>query len=428
MVESNFLFTFLLISIFIFVIQSSQYIAKILNVPQVLGEIVAGILIGPSLLNLLSLSETGDTLFENLGIAEHTEIEVARLAITFLAEIAGLFLLFEVGLEIDIRLLRKVGRESISTAIGGIFLPFIAGLGFVIIFSSHLGASDFNRIDIALFLGVTLTATSIGISIRVLIELGRFDTKTTRILIGAAIIDDIMALFLFALVVGYVEEEEAAETNQITELFLILFGIATFFILVIIFEHIFRKKITPRLKSHPDKYLVLSVTLILLFFLAWLAGTMYLAPIIGAFISGVIIGRDKELSERAQSQITPIARWLVPFFFIAVGLRIDLKEITSFTIIALALVLSIFAILSKIIGSGIGAYLHDKSSLLDAVEIGVGMSPRGEVILLIATAALDMGVFSQTLYAMIVITVVVTALVIPFILRYIVRISPNEPI
>jgi Kef-type K+ transport system membrane component KefB len=245
-------------------------------------------------------------------------------------------------------------------------------------------------------------------------------------MIGAAIIDDIIALLLFSLVLGYVEEEEAAEANQIEEMVLILVSIASFFIIMVILDQVFRKRITPKLRDHSDRYLVLSITLILIFFLAWLAGTLYLAPIIGAFMSGVIIGRDKELSERSHGQILPIARWLVPFFFIAVGLRIDLSLITNITAIGLALLLSAFAILSKIIGSGIGALIHDKTNnVVDAIEVGTGMAPRGEVTLLIATAALDLGVFSEFLYAIIVVTVAVSAIVVPMIMRYIVNLPSN---
>ncbi len=427
MAESNFLFVFLLIAIFMSIIKTSQYLAKKANFPQVLGEILAGIIIGPSLLNLLSFTESSKTFFERLNIANSGEIESARLVFTFLAEIAALFLLFEVGLEIDIVLLRKVGRESISTAIGGLLLPFFAGLGYILLFSQHLGDTDYSLFDVGLFLGVALTATSIGISIRVLIELERFDTKTTRILIGAAIIDDIVALLFFSLVLGYTEGEEAAQSNQMTKMFYILVGIATFFIIIVLIELVFRKKVVPTLKTHPDKYLVLSVTIILIFFLAWLAGTMYLAPIIGAFMSGVIIGRDKEVSERSHAQIAPIARWLVPFFFIAVGLRIDLLAVSGGITIILAVVLSIFAILSKVIGAGFGALLHDESNnIVDAIEVGVGMSPRGEVILLISTVALDLGVFSSILYTMIVVTVVITAVVAPILLRYIINLPSNR--
>ena len=304
MAESNFLFTFLVIAILILVIQGAQYLAKLANIPQVLGEILAGILIGPSILNMLSFNIPISTnnLFIKLKIAEGSEIETAATSILFLAEIAALFLLFEVGLEMDLRLLRQVGRESISTAIGGIIVPFAAGLGYILIFSSHFETDQFDLFDVGLFLGITLTATSIGISIRVLIELGRFDTKTTRIMIGAAIIDDILALLLFSLIIGYVGEEEGTQSNQAQETFLILFGIATFFIIIILIDFVFKNKISERLRTHSDRYLVLSVTLFLIFFLAWLAGTLYLAPIIGAFLAGIYVelarGNEKAVVEK----------------------------------------------------------------------------------------------------------------------------------
>ena len=422
--EATFLFAFLILAIFVVIVEISQFISAQLKIPRVLGEIVAGIIIGPSLLNILSLTgSTRNTFFESFNIVPVTseEIHSATVAVSFLAEIAALFLLFEVGLEVNFALLRKVGRESLSTAIGGITVPFAAGGIFVYIFQNHIDSGTYNIWDVGLFLGVTLTATSIGISIRVLIELGRIDTKTTRILIGAAIIDDIIALLLFSLVIGYVEEEQASgSVSDLTgDAIKIIVGIAVFFIITILINRHFQSHHAEKLKNHVDKYRLLSTTLALLFFLSWLAGVLYLAPIIGAFMAGIIVGWDEELSETAQTQITPIARWLVPFFFLAVGLRIDLRIISDVTIIILAIILSVFAILSKIIGSGLGAYYHDRD-VSEALEIGVGMSPRGEVILIIATAALDLGVFDDRIFAMIVITVLISAILAPIVLRYLI--------
>ncbi|MHA2403835.1 MAG: cation:proton antiporter domain-containing protein, partial [Candidatus Kariarchaeaceae archaeon] len=152
MAESNFLFTFLVSAILILIIQGAQYLAKIASIPQVLGEILAGIIIGPSILNMLSLVASGETLFEKFDLASSTEIETTKIAILFLAEIAGLLLLFEVGLEIDTRLLKQVGRESISTALGGILIPFTAGLGYILLFSSHFDVAEFHLFDVGLFL------------------------------------------------------------------------------------------------------------------------------------------------------------------------------------------------------------------------------------------------------------------------------------
>ncbi len=411
-------------AIFILIVQGAHLVSAKLKIPQVLGEIVAGIIIGPSILNMISLTDsTKNTFFETIKIVPvtHEEIVSATLAISFLAEIAALFLLFEVGLEVNFALLRKVGRESLSTAIGGIVVPFAAGGTFVYIFQNYINPGEFNIWLIGLFLGATLTATSIGISIRVLIELGRIDTNNTRILIGAAIIDDIIALLLFSIVLGYAEEEQATGNGSgaTAETIKILFGIFAFFIVIILTNKYFQKYQANKLKNHADKYRILSITLAILFFLSWLAGVLYLAPIVGAFMGGIIVGSDEELSETAQTQITPIARWLVPFFFLAVGLRIDLSVINNLTIIILAIILAIFAILSKIVGSGLGAYYHDRN-ISNALEIGVGMSPRGEVILIIATSALGVGVFDESIYAMIVMTVLISAILAPIALRYII--------
>ena len=173
-----------------------------------------------------------------------------------------------------------------------------------------------------------------------------------------------------------------------------------------------------KILHHREKSVVLMTTLIMFFFLSWLAGTLYLATIIGAFSAGIIIGKDDEMSEVVFNQIGSIARWLIPFFFLAVGLRIDLGLVTNSSSIVLALILSTFAILSKIIGSGFGTYATDpQKSKGDALQVGVGMSPRGEVILLISTSALVLGVFTTKLYAIIIISMAVSAVVGPLILK-----------
>ncbi len=416
MAETAFLFIFLLIGLLTFLIEASQYISEKLTIPQVLGEILLGIVLGPTVLYLISFADPLDSIFYVSGIVSAGEMEFSTQILAFVSEMAGLLLLLEVGVEMDFDLIKKLGKNSASVAIGGIIVPLISGIIFAFMFTDVVKTTEYSILDTALFLGVALTATSIGISIRVLIDLDRFESRTTGILIGAAIIDDILALVLFSLALGFVEEEQAFGTGTIIDMGIILLKILLFVLIVLSVHYLIKRWVAEVLIKTKDTYKRLSFVMGLVFVFAWLAGSLALSPIIGAFVAGVLITQNSELKEMVEELIAPLSKWLIPFFFVSVGFRIDLKVVSSPEIMMLSFALAVVAILSKLIGAGLGA-LANGNTRSEALELGLEMSPRGEVILVIATAGLSIGVFSATLVAMIVMTVVITATAIPIALK-----------
>ncbi len=422
-----FLFTFLVIAVFVIVIELSQWISQKLSIPQVLGEILAGIFLGASVINFFSFEGTGDTILEKIGFVTPHEMEIAVIVIEFIAEAAALFLLFEIGLEMDIKKLARVGWEAVIVATTGMLLSFLFGFGFFMIFSDFFQGSNFKNWEVATFLGAVLTATSIGISIRLMIDMGRINTRVTRVLVASAIVDDILALMIYSLLIGVIYDgamEEAQSPLMATAT--IMFGVFAYFIIVVATTKLLLPRFYSHAKKGTDKYFTLTLSLSLIFFFAWLAGVLYLAPIIGAFVAGIIVGTDKKVHKNAEELLRPISHWFVPFFFISVGLRMNIGVITSLQIAGIGLILATGAILAKVIGSGLGAYVFNRKAR-DAVEVGLGMSPRGEVILLLSTELLLLGVFSDSLFSMIAILVMISSLVVPIALKILLRNSDIVP-
>jgi len=390
---------------------------KKLNAPLVLGEIIVGLILGPSLLGLLVLgTDPTSSLTDLFGVSKKEIISTADV-ILFLAELGAVFLLFEIGLQIDLRGLKKQGKESALVATGGVILPFLGGfllLLFLDIFMPELVDNN-DLIVTALFLGVTLTATSIGISMRVFMDLKQLDTKTARVLIGAAIIDDILALFLLTVAISYFEEKNSLNLAEVGQIALLTVG---FFGVTLITAKYFLPKLVRLSETSKDRYLTLIVALSLLFVFSWLASMMKLAPIIGAFMAGLIINQHETFSDRVQEQIITTTHWVVPIFFIAVGLKVDLETLLSPVAILFTVLLFFVAILTKIVGSAIGSLLM-RTKKKDAIVVGIGMAARGEVLLVFASTGFAIGVFTPLLYSSIIGMVVLCAIIIPLLLRYI---------
>ena len=429
MAASSYSFVFLLLAIVLILIKVTQFISQKYNLPKVAGEILLGILLGPTFLTLLALDGSHSSIFSSLfSLATVNEINLSIDIILFIAEIAILLLLFEVGLEMDIRSLKRSGRSAMLTAIGGIILPFLGGFVLIIMIAPlpNIIPLDIPIINVALFFAATLTATSIGISISIFIELDKLDSQAAKTMIGAAVIDDILAILLLTGVITFIEEEAALGIEAIIDVIVIFFQILGFFIISFIFGIFVLPKIINKISGLRDRYLPITLGLVMLFFFSWFASLMHLAPIIGAFVAGVLLNPFKhEISEKILEQLGPFASWVVPIFFISVGLRINLIEIISLEVLLIASGLIIVAVLTKVLGSGIGAYLG-KSSLSESYTIGVAMSARGEIILIFASVALELGIFSSLIYSSLVLLVVFTSLFVPVLLKYSFRTLEKE--
>ena len=361
-------------------------LAERVGVPAVLGEILAGILIGPSVLGLV---EPSDSLF-------------------LLAELGAILLLMQVGMEIDIGELRSVGRSALTVAIIGVSLPLILG--------SATGLALGESGNTALFIGATLTATSVGITARVFGDLRALSTKEARVVLGAAVADDVLGLIILTIVTRVVEEGTiGVGTIATTSLTAFAFlGIASFVGFTAV----------PRIiglaldkAASPAAVSVIAVGIALAF--SGVADASKLAPIIGAFVAGAALGKAPG-HERIARDVSAVAALFVPIFFLQIGIETDIASMAKPKVLGIAGILVVVAVVTKVV-AGWGAGRHGGDRLL----IGLGMMPRGEVGLIFATIGMGVGVFDDDLHAALVLVVLATTVISPAALRW--RINSRGP-
>ena len=367
------------LTIILIVAKVAAEVSDRIRVPAVIGEIVAGILIGPSVLGLVN---TSDMLF-------------------FLAELGVIMLLIQVGLETDIVELKSVGRASILVAVIGVVLPMVLGFGA----SSMLGES----VNTSLFVGAALTATSIGITARVFGDLRALATIEARTVLGAAVIDDVLGLIILTVVTRIVEQGSVgigtiASTIGLAIGFLAVTSTVGFTIFPLLFARIAQGARSTSTVS------VVAIGIALGF--SVLADKANLAPIIGAFVAGLALRRIAA-HERVERDVSSIAQIFVPIFFLNIGISTDISAMADARVIGVALVLSAIAIVSKV-GTALGVI----GSRGDKWTIGFGMLPRGEVGLIFASIGLSVGALSEELYGSLLVVVLVTTLIAPPLLRW----------
>ena len=366
-----------------------------MGIPSVLGELSAGILLGVS----------------GLGLIEVNDV------LKVLAEIGILLLLFEIGLDTDIQRLKEAGSRSIVVALFGAAAPFIIGA----LFAYYL--FDLSLV-VSLFIGGTLTATSIGITMRVLKDLQKEHTDIAQIVIGAAVIDDIMGVIILVFIYDYAITQELSLTNTLnTTVFILLF-----LVLAPIFANFissFMKKFDEH-KKVPGLIPTIIISLISIF--AYLSHLLGAPEILGSFAAGIALSRrfilpfgmglrnDEIFLEKVKNAITPIAQMFTPIFFVMVGLSMNLRVIdfSSMTFWSLALTFLIIAILGKYVG----AFLLRKTSALKKALIGISMIPRGEVGLIFAEVGRVNGILNNEIYAVLIFVIIVTTVAPPFLLKW----------
>lgn len=346
-----------------------------LNQPAVVGEIIAGVLVGPQVFHLVRESE-------------------ATLA---MSELGVIFLLFLVGLETKPSDLFRVGKDALLVAVGGVALPFVLGYGVAM----HQGWSQ----PTALFVGAALVATSVGITARVLGRLGVLHALTSRIILGAAVIDDVLGLLVLAVVSGFVRGT-GVDYHQIVLTALYAFGFVAFMLLYGVRFVAKARPVIERLHIGHSYYLV-AIAICLALSVA--AGRLGIAAIIGAFLAGVALS---ELSED-----TGLHRWFeglseffVPFFLAGIGMQLNLQSLGKGNVLILCLVITLLAVLGKLIGCGLPVLKRGRQAVL---QVGVGMAPRGEVGIIVAQFGLRLGVFTDDLFAIILFVSVVTTMIAP---------------
>jgi Kef-type K+ transport system membrane component KefB len=364
------------------------------HTPSVIGELLAGVVLGPSL----------------LGWIEPIE------AIKLMAEIGIILLLFKVGLGSDVKRLAETGLQSVSVALAGFCLPFLLGFA--------LGYWVFGiPLLVSLFIGGTLTATSIGVTVRVLTDLGRQNSPEGQIILGAAVLDDVLGVVLLALLYefsigGGVNLNNAAK---------VIMFVGTFFFLAPI-----AAKLMSTVIRHFDEVseipgLIPTMVVSLVLFFAWLAHAMGAPELLGGFAAGLALSRrfflplgtllhaDPSFAETIESKMTPIVHLFTPIFFVTVGLSLNLHEVDwgSSFIWAFSLFLLIAAIGGKLIG---GLFLFSQP-LRSRWIIGTAMIPRGEVGIIFAELGRESGIFSNEIYAGMIMVVAFTTLLPPFAMK-----------
>ena len=360
-----------------------------LGQPGIVGEILAGVLVGPSVLGWIAPSEL----------------------LTALADIGVMFLLFRVGLEVKPSELLKLGGTATIVAACGVVVPFVMGWGIV----AWWGQPSIE----AIFVGAAMVATSVGITAQVLAAKGVLQERASKIILAAAVIDDVLGLLVLASV-----SSMARGSVNIAEI-AITVGLAIGFVLLIAtMGNKAAGKVVPKIQeSMQVAEAEFALAMILLFGLSVLAVFVGVAAIVGAFfagmaLSGVVGQRVHELSHGA-------TELLVPFFLAGIGLHVDLSAFGSASMITLAVVLLVAACLSKFIGCGLSALPLGKS---DAIKIGIGMIPRGEVGMVVAQIGLSLGVISQNIYGAVVFMAVATTIVAPPLLKLAFDTPPAEAI
>lgn len=381
----------ILLSLFVVFVaaQIGGEIAQRIKLPAVVGEIAAGCLIGPYALGWIKLNEP---------------LEV-------LAEIGAVLLLFSVGLETRVGDLRKVGRVASFVGVLGVILPFLLG-GLWAWLSGY-------ETPKAMFIAAAFVATSAGITARVLQDLGVLGRTESRVILGAAVIDDVLAMLLL----GVVTAVQGGGGVNVVGLLLILAQAVGFVALVALVGTRVMGRSSNLLEAPINPLSPLTLSLALCLGLAAAAAWIGLAAIIGAFLAGMVMAESSQ-RHTLEKQFQPIMAFLVPFFFVVTGAKVDVTQLGSFSVLGMVAVVTLLAVVSKLVGCGLGALSLGKKS---ALIVGVGMVPRGEVGIIVASLGQQAGVFSETIYAVIIAMSILTSIIAPPVLKVLLAGAPPEP-
>jgi Kef-type K+ transport system membrane component KefB len=349
-----------------------------LRQPPVIGELLVGMALGPHALALIG----------------HTQVHEV------LQELGAIVLLFVVGLDTGLEGIRRVGGRALAVGTGGIFLPFVAGLGFIYAVDGSL--------DEAMFVGAAMVATSVGITARVLSDLGAIEAVESRVILAAAVVDDVLGLLLLAAVSGLTQGE-----LSIVGLVVLAVGATAFVILVAVFGHRLVRVAIPHVDGAriPRGPLVFALSACL--GLSALAGAIGLAAIIGAFLAGMAFS-DLPRSWKLEEQVDSVYQLLVPFFFVVTGSLVDLGALVEPSSLGMVAGITALAVAGKVIGCGGAAWGMGRRS---AAIVAVGMVPRGEVGVIVATVGLTREIFTTELYGVVVAMSIITTLIAPPFLK-----------
>ncbi|MHB9145468.1 MAG: cation:proton antiporter [Symbiobacteriia bacterium] len=371
-------------------------LAKLLGQPAVFGELLVGLALGPTLLNLLHLPifAPGNTPYLGLMVKQ-------------IAEIGVIWLMFLAGLETDIGEMTRVGRAAFNGALGGVLLPLGAGLAAALLQGYGFGE--------AIFIGTILTATSVSISAQTLIELHQLRSKEGATILGAAVIDDVMGLIVLSLVIAFFSKTAASASAGITGVAFIIIKMFIFFGAAITLGLVLFRKLGEWSERWPGTEVLLALVLGVVMLYSWAAQVLgAVAPITGAYIAGVLFAQTP-FCERIEHSLQAMAYgFFVPVFFVSIGLEANARSLggsLTFTLIIIGI-----AILTKVIGAGAGSKLAG-FGWGESMRVGIGMISRGEVALIVAGYGLEHQIINESIFSIMVIMTLVTTLITPILLR-----------
>jgi len=350
-------------------------VARWIRLPDVVGQIVVGCIVGPSVLGWITPSQP---------------LEV-------LSEIGVVLLLFAVGLETRLDDVKRVGGSAFAVGVIGVIVPFVVGM-----FWAHAMEPDWPH---SLFVAAAFVATSAGITAAVLKQMGALRRTESRVILGAAVIDDILAMLLLGIVVAI----QAGGSLRVSQL-LVVAGEAIAFVLVVGWLGTLMMRRGSRwLERTRDPMSPLLIVLILCLGLASVATRFGLAAIIGAFLAGMIASETRQRAQ-LEEQMQPLLALLTPFFFVLTGAKVELAQFATGHALWLLLIATLLALVTKLVGGWLGALrLGPRSALI----VGVGMMPRGEVGIVVAALGLSAGVFGELMYAVIIAMSLLTSVIAP---------------
>ena len=379
------------------------------SIYTIMKELLSGISLTQSVTSVLSDPHYATQVIQALSGPDGTEYLKIAYIVDIFSRIGVIFLLFMVGLDSSIEELKHTGRESFLVAVLGVIAPMI--LGFVVAYCFLPGAS----LHADLFVAATLSATSIGITARVLKEMNKLRTREARTILGAAMLDDVLGLIILAVVSSIVINGvvDVLMVVRIIVFSLLFFGGSVFLGPIVI------RKLIQSFRFLEPWEAKLFISFIFVMALSWLASSIQLAAIIGAFTAGVILhddyfketGTAQKENQSIHHLITPLESILAPMFFMVIGIQVKLETFYHWNVVILAAGLIAAAILGKLV-SGLGANKKD-----DRVLIGIGMLPRGEVGLVFASIGRTLGVISDELFSAIVLMVMITTFIAPPLLK-----------
>jgi Kef-type K+ transport system membrane component KefB len=378
--------------------------ARKLQMPQVVGEIVAGLLLGPCVFNLIDISNP------EYGLSIRT-----------IAEIGVIMLMFSAGLGTNLKELLKIGPVAFMVALAGVAVPLGAGTGVYLLF----GFDNGHRIYEALVVGTILAATSVSITVQALKELGYLRSKVGNTILSAAIIDDIIGIILLTFVITISESGEKSGSHE--SIGIIALKVLMFFVITVGVGFVLYKAFKWLENRRPHTRTIPIIAMAFCFFLSYAAETYFgIADITGAYAAGIIFCELKSASYIEQKIDICLYMFFGPVFFSSVGLKSNLKGMNP-SIIVFALVITVVAMLAKIIGCGAMARLC-RFSKSDSLKVGVGMMTRGEVALIVADKGISAGIITKMINFAVVPLIITSSLLTPIILKILYSIWPDNKV